>query len=90
MKGSSLAELLKEKRIVANLSQWEVAKKLGYTTPQFVSNWERGVSTPPVQVLNNIADLYGTSSDELFEALLFATIQKIKKELRRKFNMVRR
>ena len=90
MKGSSLAELLKEKRIVANLSQWEVAKKLGYTTPQFVSNWERGVSTPPVQVLNKIADLYGTSSDELFEALLFATIQKIKKELRRKFNMVRR
>ncbi|WP_415062655.1 helix-turn-helix domain-containing protein [Bdellovibrio sp.] len=90
MKSSSLAELLKEKRIAANLSQREVATRLGYTTAQFVSNWERGVSSPPVQMLKKIADLYRTSAEELFEAMLFTTLQKVQKDLRRKFNMVRR
>lgn len=44
MKSIPLAELLKEKRLAAHISQKTVAEKLGYTTAQFISNWERGVS----------------------------------------------
>lgn len=85
MKSTPLAELLKEKRLAARLSQKEVAKRLGYTTAQFVSNWERGVSQPPVQVLKKIADLYKTSAEELFEAMLLTTVQKVTFDLKKKF-----
>jgi transcriptional regulator with XRE-family HTH domain len=87
MKSIPLAELLKKKRLAAHISQKTVAEKLGYTTAQFISNWERGVSQPPVQVLKKIADLYKTSAEELFEALLLTTIQKVKADLKRKFMM---
>ncbi|MBX3033569.1 MAG: helix-turn-helix transcriptional regulator [Bdellovibrionaceae bacterium] len=34
-------------RIKSGLTQAQVARKLGYTSAQFVSNWERGVARPP-------------------------------------------
>lgn len=43
---------LKEIRLKADMSQGELAKKLGYGSAQFVSNWERGVcSVPPPKIL---------------------------------------
>ena len=40
----NLGDYLKSKRENASLSQGDVAKKLKYTSPQFISNWERGIS----------------------------------------------
>ena len=34
---------LKSKRTKAQLSQTEVSEALGYTSPQFISNFERGL-----------------------------------------------
>jgi transcriptional regulator with XRE-family HTH domain len=42
----TLASFLKERRIAAGLSQIDVSRKLGYTSAQFVSNWERGIAKP--------------------------------------------
>ena len=80
-----LAKYLKDKRTSAKLSQSAVAEKLGYSTPQFISNWERGVSHPPVKSLRKIADLYKISADELFEVLLKAVLTKVAEDLRRQF-----
>lgn len=80
-----LAEFLKQKRISAGLSQRDVADKLGYSTPQFISNWERGVSQPPINSLKRLGDLYKISADDLFEVTLNATIQDVTQELKRKF-----
>lgn len=80
-----LAEMLKQKRISAGLSQRDVANEFGYSTPQFISNWERGESHPPVESLKKIGELYNVSSELLFEAMLSETIHKIKLDLSNKF-----
>ncbi|HWU45112.1 MAG TPA: helix-turn-helix transcriptional regulator [Bdellovibrio sp.] len=80
-----LADFLKQKRSAAGLSQRDVADKLGYTTPQFISNWERGVSHPPINALKRLGELYRVSAEDLFEVTLDATIQEVTQDLRKKF-----
>jgi transcriptional regulator with XRE-family HTH domain len=85
MKQVNLAKFLKDKREIAGLSQKQVADKLGYSTPQFVSNWERGVSSPPLKTLKKIGELYHVSADDLFKVTLETTIQQVSMDLKRKF-----
>ncbi|MBC7371884.1 MAG: helix-turn-helix transcriptional regulator [Bdellovibrionaceae bacterium] len=80
-----LSKFLKEKRLEAGLSQGAVAKKLGYTSPQFVSNWERGLSQPPVATLRKIAQIYNISANDMFDVMLKATIEQVTTELTEKF-----
>jgi transcriptional regulator with XRE-family HTH domain len=67
---NELAELLIELRVKNGLTQRQVATRLGYTSAQFVSNWERGLSAPPTKKLGEIAEIYKTSSDGLFKIIL--------------------
>nr|BFD59524.1 hypothetical protein CKG001_16310 [Bdellovibrio sp. CKG001] len=78
-------QILKAKRLAANLSQAAVAEHFGYSTPQFISNWERNVSMPPVESFKKIGHLYGISAEELFETALNQKISEITKDMRRKF-----
>lgn len=87
-KQDNLGIFLQDARVRANLSQWDVAKKLGYTSPQFISNLERGISSPPLKVLKVLVDLYGISSKELIEVIaveqervMESCIRKVKKAL---------
>ncbi|MNJ94612.1 HTH-type transcriptional regulator ImmR [compost metagenome] len=82
---SRLSDFLKEKRLAANLTQAEVAHKMGYSSPQFVSNWERGVSNPPVETLKELAKLYNASIDDIYEILLKSSIEEVERNLRKKF-----
>lgn len=61
---------LKEKREAAGLSQSEVAKKLGYSSPQFISNCERGLCALPLDTLKTIIKLYSLSPSEVIELIL--------------------
>ncbi|HEX7675705.1 MAG TPA: helix-turn-helix transcriptional regulator [Bdellovibrio sp.] len=81
----ALANFLKEKRIRAGLSQKEVAEKLGYSTAQFVSNWERGLSAPPVETLKVIAEMYNVDLDEVFNVTLESAVNRLTVDLREKF-----
>lgn len=54
----SVGTFLRTKREAAGLTQSDVSGELGYGTAQFVSNWERGVSMPPMAALPRIAKLY--------------------------------
>jgi transcriptional regulator with XRE-family HTH domain len=65
-----LASYLKHKRVLAGLSQSEVAKMLGYSSAQFVSNWERGISSPPSNIIPRVAEVYNLSSQEFVLVLL--------------------
>lgn len=47
------------------MKQYEVAHKIGYTTKQVLSSYERGVSLPTITSLIKLADLYGCSLDFL-------------------------
>jgi transcriptional regulator with XRE-family HTH domain len=84
-KNQQLSSFLKKARIRAGMSQKEVSAFLGYSTPQFISNWERGVSTPPGKTLKKLAKLYKVSAEQLYEALLAETLARVEKGLRKRF-----
>jgi transcriptional regulator with XRE-family HTH domain len=69
----------------AGLSQAEIAQKLGYGNSQFVSNWERGASRPPLKVLKKVATLLKVSPQDLFQALLESSIEKLTSDLKKEF-----
>ena len=53
----NLAKTLKHARINANLSQKQLAEKMGYKTSQFVSSNERGVSQPAMATLKKLCKI---------------------------------
>ncbi len=78
---TQLAAFLKKKRVEVGLTQSEVASALGYSSPQFVSNWERGLANPPVFILRHLTKLYKVPVDEMFEKLR----QEVERDLHREF-----
>ncbi len=57
----------REYRILAKLTQLEVAKQLDITQGA-VSQWEKGAGFPRTELLPLIASLYGCTIDELLES----------------------
>jgi transcriptional regulator with XRE-family HTH domain len=76
-----LPEFLRDMRTKAGLTQAEVATKLGYTSPQFVSNWERGLANPPVVMLRNLTKLYRVEAEEMLTRFL----QDVETDIRNEF-----
>lgn len=60
---------LRETRQKAGLTQEELAKQLAYKSAQFVSNWERGISLPPMTVLPKICVLCRVSPTVMVDVL---------------------
>jgi len=72
---------LREKREHKGLTQAQVAIQLGYGSPQFISNIERGVSRVPIKSLKYFIDLYGLATNEVIEILLDEKRSQLKKVL---------
>jgi transcriptional regulator with XRE-family HTH domain len=68
-----IATFFKDSRVKVRLSQSEVATFMGYSCAQFVSNWERGISTPPLEKLPKLLDLYRLDRNDLIELVLQET-----------------
>ena len=69
-----LGKYLREKRKSCGLSQSQVAEHLGYSNPQFISNFERGLCAPPIPKLRILIKLYDLPKDEVIQ--LMVTQQK--------------
>lgn len=78
---TKLGAWLKTKREAADLSQKTVSKKLNYITSQFVSNWERGISTPPPHKVDEIAELYSIDATELLTLITDTAAAKAKRSV---------
>lgn len=61
-----LAENLIKYRKAANLTQAELAEKINYSD-KAVSKWERAAGMPDVDVLKQIADLFGVTVDDMLK-----------------------
>lgn len=61
----SIGSKIKEYRIKNNMTQEQVAGKLGVSY-QAVSKWENGANTPDIALLPEIAHLFGVTIDSLF------------------------
>lgn len=84
-KKRNLNLFLRDARIQAGLSQKDVSDKLGYSSAQFVSNWERGLATPPGRTLRKLSQIYKIKADELYSILLAETLQRAEAELEKEF-----
>lgn len=49
-------ERVKKARLKLGISQTELAKHLNLTSPQFVSNWERGISGVPDTLISDVCN----------------------------------
>lgn len=67
---SELGDFFKNQRQKAGLSQWDLAAALGYETAQVVSNWERGVQSPPFSKVLEICKVLKISHDSMIRKLL--------------------
>nr|BFD58935.1 hypothetical protein CKG001_10420 [Bdellovibrio sp. CKG001] len=52
----NMGAFLHEQRKKAELSQAELAERLGYSRSQFISSWERGASLPPPSAIKALAE----------------------------------
>jgi transcriptional regulator with XRE-family HTH domain len=84
----TLSDYLRQKRVDSGLSQLDVAKVLGYSSPQFVSNWERGLVSPPLETIAVLIDLYKIQPAEVIEKIMSETQEYLMSQLnkRRKLN----
>ena len=81
----TLGELLKKGRSASGLSQKDVADKLGYSSSQFISNWERNISMPPANTLKKLSGLYDLPTDLLLNAVSTNAANIARKKYAEKF-----
>lgn len=74
---TDLAKNIKRLRTEKNMTQAELAELL-HVTRQTVSSWERGNSTPDLELLPAIAEALGTDQTNL----LYPSVQKKKEPFR--------
>ena len=77
----TLNEYLRQKRIASGLSQLDVARVLGYASPQFVSNWERGLVSPPLETIGVLIQLYKMPTSEVISRILDETREFLESQL---------
>ncbi len=66
---SHIGEYIKKVRLQKDIRQTYIGKRLGYTS-QFVANWERGVSSPPVHCLKELCLILNVPRSKVKAALL--------------------
>ena len=70
-----LGALVREYRISAEMTQLELANKLGYESMQFVSLFERGLSKIPLKVIGKLVIILGIPEKKITKNIIdaFAT-----------------
>ena len=74
----TLGEYLKKERENLGLSQAQVAKHLGWSSAQFVSNIERDTAVIPPKKFNKWCDYVQANRAKAFELLKAAAIDRLK------------
>lgn len=77
----TLAQFMRRLRIAAGLSQSDISSKLGYSSAQFVSNWERGLVPPPAKKLKKLALILKTRPKILIERFVLDYRAKLLREI---------
>ena len=63
---NKFSQNLKELRILANMSQKDIAHKLNISN-KTLSHWEQGYSEPNLELLLQLKDLLGVTYEDLLE-----------------------
>lgn len=73
---------IQEERKKANVSQGDIAKKLGLESGQYCSNIERGISPPSMEFLVVFIKLTGIDSGLVVDKISFETHEHYKRSLK--------
>jgi hypothetical protein len=77
----ALAKVFKKGRMKANKTQGEVSHVLGYSSPQFLSNFERGLCTMPLDKMKKMIEIYGLDGEDVVRLILDIQNKYIRSEL---------
>lgn len=69
-KKSPLGQLIRVHRLKCGLTQAELANKLGYSIPQFISLMENGHSKIPLEVLGELISLLSIPEKKVVDLLI--------------------
>ncbi len=78
-----LGSFLKDVREQSNFTQADVSSKLGYTSPQFISNIERGISVVPLKTLARMVNLYKVNPESVVKIILESQRKLLREKLMR-------
>lgn len=76
-----IGSIVRDYRTKAGLTQMELAEKLGYDSPQFVSLFERGFSKVPVDTLGQLISILGIPEKVVLGLLLSDYESEIKTKM---------
>lgn len=80
---AAIGNYIRKCREKSGLSQGDVADALGYSTAQFISNWERGLASPPLTTLPRLQKLIGIKVNTFINLYVAETRRMIRQEMRR-------
>lgn len=72
--GNILTKMRKDK----NITQIQIARRFGWTSAQFVSNWERGTAPIPASAIPGLASMFDVSIDTLEKIMLEAYLENMR------------
>ena len=76
--------MLAQARVNAGISQIALAKKMGYSSPQYVSNWERGICGPPLDKLHILSKSLRIEPQTILDIIMAETEDYLRTELKMK------
>jgi transcriptional regulator with XRE-family HTH domain len=65
-----LGHFLRDSRLNSGLSQTDVAQIFNFATPQFISNWENGRSSPPLKYLDKLCRIYSMDLEKFYDIMV--------------------
>lgn len=71
-KYEEVGSYLRNARLAKKLTQNRVARQLGYSSAQFISNFERGIALPPVKKLKVLIKLYDLPPTDVIDIINLA------------------
>jgi transcriptional regulator with XRE-family HTH domain len=76
-----IGSIVREYRVKSGMTQMDLAEKLGYDSPQFVSLFERGFSKVPVDTLGQLVSILGIPEKVVLGLLLADYENEVKSKL---------
>ncbi|WP_159455656.1 helix-turn-helix domain-containing protein [Pseudobacteriovorax antillogorgiicola] len=67
---NTIGQLIESHRRKNGITQKYLSESLGYASNQIVSNWERGLSQPPVDLLPKLATILKIDRNTLFDVIM--------------------
>jgi transcriptional regulator with XRE-family HTH domain len=76
-----LGKLFRSERMKVGLSQGKVCRALGYSTPQYLSNFERGLCSMPLDKLKKMIDMYNMDAEGVVKLIMDLQTKFLKAQL---------